>query len=482
MLALRWLLVLIVLWLVNQIHLPASFGVKGLNAMNVLVLVAVVLVMVQNRGLPPSRTKTPLQAPILLFFFALAYALVIGLLSDASAMSADFTVFKTGVFYISLYFLFYHGVRDVATIRLLVAAILFVSVVASLEAIREAIDYGLAAYSETKRAAGPFGTDYRASNLAAVYFSIFLPLFVAVAFYLRDRPLVRFGAMGGVALLVFAIFFTYSRQAYAIVAIIGLLMALRKNLGIALLLSLALWNYELWVPESAVERVQMTTQESSSDYGATEVEVDASTASRFELWQGGARMLAERPWGIGLNQWKRNIGDHSAYKNLDAHNFFVLISVEAGPIGMLAIGWLMFALFSLAFKQIRMASTAEAKTLAYGFMGATLALAMGNMYGSRFLNGEVIGNYWVLAALSARYMQLLRDGAMGMSQAAAAAAAEGQSLTSLRMPNGQRVRPETIQAMLDAEAADATPGASPSHAAARPEKLLRDQYGRLIRS
>ena len=120
MLALRWLLVLIVLWLVNQIHLPASFGVKGLNAMNVLVLVAVVLVMVQNRGLPPSRTKTPLQAPILLFFFALAYALVIGLLSDASAMSADFTIFKTGVFYISLYFLFYHGVRDVATIRLLV--------------------------------------------------------------------------------------------------------------------------------------------------------------------------------------------------------------------------------------------------------------------------------------------------------------------------------------------------------------------------
>ncbi len=478
--ALNLLLAVIIFWVVEQIHLPASFGVRGLNSMNLLVIAAVLLILFVERkpvvaGL--SKFETPLKAPLLFFFFTLGYALIIGLLYDRTYLVPDFTVFKTGVFYLSLYFVFYYGVQDVKTIYRLIAVILAVAALAGLEAMREAVDYGLAAYSESKRAAGPFGTDYKASNLAAVFFCIFLPLFASVGLYLRQKPLYRFAAMGGAALLIFAIFFTYSRQAYLIVAIVLLLMATRKNIVLGLLISVAIWNYEAWVPNSAVERVQMTTQTTSSDFGKTQVEVDHSTASRFDLWQGGARMIQDRPLGIGLNHWKREISNYSEYENLDAHNFYVLISAEAGILGMISITWLITALLLFARRNLKQAVTPVAKTLAYGFMGATIALVMGNFYGSRFLNGEVIGNYWVLAALVARYFQLQTLAALSpdatAEQIAAAARADKpatRSSTGRRLP-GAPENPASSEPVLAQAALASTQG-----------KALRDQHGRLIRS
>ncbi len=476
---LKVLLAVIVFWLVNQIHLPSTFGIRGLNSMNLLVIAAVMLILFVERkpvvaGL--GKLEMPLKWPILFFFFTLGYALIIGLLYDRTYLIEDFTVFKTGVFYIGLYFVFYFAVQDVKTIYRLVAVILLVAALAGLEAMREALDYGLAAYSESKRAAGPFGTDYKASNLAAVFFCIFLPLFVAVGFYLRDRPFYRFAAMGGAALLIFAIFFTYSRQAYLIVAIVLLLMALRKNLVLGLLISMAIWNYDLWVPNAAVERVQMTTQSTSSDFGKTTVQVDHSTASRFDLWQGGARMIQDKPLGIGLNHWKREISNYSAYTNLDAHNFYVLISAEAGVLGMISISWLIAALLLFARRNMRLAQSPEAKTLAYGFMGATLALIMGNFYGSRFLNGEVVGNYWVLAALVARYFQLASLAAAAPDATAEqAAAVQLTARPATRSASGRRLagagapsedEPMFAQAVLNPQS----------------NKPTRDQNGRLLRS
>jgi len=338
----------------------------------------------------------------------------------------------------------------------------------------------LSDYSESKRAAGPFGPDFKASNLAAVYFAIFLPLFAAIGLFLKDSPFIRFSAMAGAGLLLFAIFFTYSRQAYAIVAIVILLMALRKNLFVALLLSLALWNYELWVPNAAVERVQMTTEVSEENFeGKSSIAVDYSTSSRWDLWIGGARMMEEHPLGIGLNHWKREIGKYTDYYvNLDAHNFYVLITAEGGIVGGIAIFWLVLALFRFAYRNLRLAQTPGARTLAFGFMGATIALAMGNLYCSRFLNGEVVGNYWIFAALCARYFQLLREGAMGARAAAMAAQALAEKqVAGARLPDGRRA-PAPALAL---EQYDDELGGTQLDTRRKSRVVLRDQYGRLVR-
>ncbi len=281
------------------------------------------------------------------------------------------------------------------------------SLLVALEAIREGLDYGFGVYSETRRAAGPFGPDYRASNLLAAYLVMFTPLFVGVALYAKHHPWVRAAALGGIVLMVMAAFVTYSRQAYAIMAAVILLMTLRRNLVLGVLILVALVSYESWVPEGVVDRISMTEQ-----VGATgEARLDESTESRFELWRAGAEMLGNHPGGIGLNHFKREIGQYDArLKGKDAHNFTVLMMAEGGYFGLIATLTLYLALGWLAWTFLRVADTPEAKAVAISFAVSTLALVLANLYGSRLLDGPVTGCYWVFAALAARYRILIETG------------------------------------------------------------------------
>jgi len=38
-----------------------------------------------------------------------------------------------------------------------------------------------------------------------------------------------------------------------------------------------------------------------------------------------------------------------------------------------------------------------------------VALMLGNIYGSRFLDGDVMGNFWILSGLLAKYVVLRRE-------------------------------------------------------------------------
>ena len=406
---LNYLLAAMIVWVPNQLHLPADLGVKGLNSINLLFLAILYFVHQRNKRLPPSDA-TPLKGVFIAYFCMLGWAFLAGQLSDPSLMMDDLTALKNSVFFMCLYFVFFHAVRDETSLRYMFYTVLFVAAVAGLEAIREGIDYGFGVYGETKRAAGPFGTNYKASNLAAVFFSMFMPVFAAVALYQKGRPLVRWGGIGGVGILLLAIFCTYSRQAYLIVAAMLLLMTMKRNVVLGLLILLAVVNYESWVPEGVVTRLAMTEQVSEE---TGEEQLDESTESRFILWEGAGRLLLSRPWGIGLNHFKREIGNEApGLAGLDAHNFLVLITTEGGIGGGIMTLVLYGALSTLAWRLWKLAKTADQRTLAAGYAGATVAVMLGNLYGSRLLDGAVTGNYWILTALAARYWVMLKNGVM----------------------------------------------------------------------
>ena len=406
---LNYLLAAMIVWVPNQLHLPADLGVKGLNSINLLFLAILYFVHQRNKRLPPSDA-TPMKGVFIAYFCMLGWAFLAGQLSDPSLMMDDLTALKNSVFFMCLYFVFFHAVRDETSLRYMFYTVLFVAAVAGLEAIREGIDYGFGVYGETKRAAGPFGTNYKASNLAAVFYSMFMPVFAAVALYQKGRPLVRWGGIGGVGILLLAIFCTYSRQAYLIVAAMLLLMTMKRNVVLGLLILLAVVNYESWVPEGVVTRLAMTEQVSEE---TGEEQLDESTESRFILWEGAGRLLLSRPWGIGLNHFKREIGNEApGLAGLDAHNFLVLITTEGGIGGGIMTLVLYGALSTLAWRLWKLAKTADQRTLAAGYAGATVAVMLGNLYGSRLLDGAVTGNYWILTALAARYWVMLKNGVM----------------------------------------------------------------------
>ena len=57
---LNYLLAAMIVWVPNQLHLPADLGVKGLNSINLLFLAILYFVHQRNKRLPPSDA-TPMK-------------------------------------------------------------------------------------------------------------------------------------------------------------------------------------------------------------------------------------------------------------------------------------------------------------------------------------------------------------------------------------------------------------------------------------
>ncbi len=397
----RLLLAAIIVYIPYQSHYPVVFDIRGLNLINLMFLGVLVLILLRHAR---TESPTPLKAHFIWFIVALILAFFIGQFYDGSRVDADAQALKTSIFYMLFYFLFFHAVRDVRDIRFLLGTILFVTLLVSLQVFRQALDYGIGNFSETRRAAGPFAPDYRGANLAAAYFVIFVPLFLGLATHRKSALVVRllallFGIFG-----VFAAFFTYSRQAYFILAALLSIQALRRNLLLGILLGVAVLTYESWVPEGVIERLQMTETTTGDD---EEKKLDESTESRFVLWQGAGRMIAERPWGVGLNHFAREMGKYvPGFYYFDVHNGYLLVATETGVVGALILVTLLIRLVLLGRRVELLEGSEDAKLLGSTFQISVLAAMLANLFGSRFFNGEVMGNFWILSGLVARYYTL----------------------------------------------------------------------------
>ncbi|MCG6118444.1 MAG: O-antigen ligase family protein [Aquimonas sp.] len=384
----------------NQLHFEYPTGVPGLNLVNLVFLAALGLLLL--RGGQAPLPAPALRGPLLFYFIAVTLALVISLVARPRLLMEDLTYFKILVSYPLYYFLVYYAVRSPRMAIQLVVVVCVIAVLAALEAWMEARSYGIGVYAETRRAAGPFGPDYRSSNRAGVFYATFLPFFLAIAVFMRGHRLWRMAALGAAFILVGAILFTYSRQAYLIALLTVGLLVWRRGIGttvLALVLAAALFPF---LPEGASERVQETQQQ--GEYG--EERVDESTASRWELWEAGLRMWVEHPAGIGLNRFQAMVGDYSHHTGKDAHNYYVLTFVEAGPLGLLALLLLFWAMFRLAARAVHGASDYQGWALAQGLRLAVLGCLLGNIYGGPFRDGEVMAVLWALLALVERLVQM----------------------------------------------------------------------------
>ena len=155
-------LALMIIYIPYQRHFPIVIDLKGLNLLNLLFIVALVIMWWRKPATPENSalTKirplpTPLKWQFSFFIVCLVVSFIVGQFYNSATFADDATYLKTTVFYPLLYFLFYHAVGDQKTIRLLFGVILFVSLIVSLHAFRQALDYGLAVYNESRRASGP---------------------------------------------------------------------------------------------------------------------------------------------------------------------------------------------------------------------------------------------------------------------------------------------------------------------------------------
>ncbi|UXI66333.1 O-antigen ligase family protein [Tahibacter amnicola] len=400
---LRILLAVLVVYTPNQIHFPSDLGLPGLNVVNLLFLFALLFLVTAGRwgGLAPPQLGPALRT----YFAMMALGTILALIVRPRVPMEDITYFKTVLFYPLYYFLFYYAVRDLRMARQFVIGIFAVAVIAGLEAWSEAMAYGIGSYVESHRAAGPFGPDFRSANRAGVFYSMFIPLLAAPFLFLRKRWLWRLASAGGALVLAGAVLFTYSRQSYFITLLGLALLTVRRSAAVAVLALAGFLVALPYLPEGATQRVEETQQ--VGQHG--EERFDESTESRWEIWTGAVQMWSENPLGIGLNRFKSMIGNYCIYVGKDAHNFYVLTLAESGLQGLASLLFLMFAVWRLGGSLIRAAVDDEAMALGQGFRVAALGMALGNIYGSPFTEGAVMGIFWALAGVLERYAYLRHE-------------------------------------------------------------------------
>jgi O-antigen ligase len=122
-------------------------------------------------------------------------------------------------------------------------------------------------------------------------------------------------------------------------------------------------------------------------------------------------MIQDKPWGIGFKRFGELSGSYGGKPDLDAHNHYVLFATEASLIGLVAHLILVLSLWWYGHSYYRLAKRRRnplGRCLGSGFAFMTVAMILGNIYGSPFANGEVMGLYWILAGLMARHMLILK--------------------------------------------------------------------------
>ncbi|MBW4049170.1 MAG: hypothetical protein HIU89_14955 [Proteobacteria bacterium] len=406
--ALRLLLLFTVFYIPNQAHFP-DFHIAGVNITNVLMALIFILVL-RNRDKAP--TPAPLKKSFGFFFLVLFWGFVVGRAHGGTRLFADLQDLKNSVLYMLLFFLAYHAVRDRNTMRLLLLAILFTTFIDIYLGLRQAQDYGFD-FNVSRRVAAPFSWDPADANRSSAYYTLYLTLMAVVALYGRNiaRSL-RWGLLLIVAFGIFVDFFTYSRQSYGILAVLALLLAFRRHIALGLVVVAALLAYKAWLPDPVVARIDsavaVQTMPGVVARGTSTQQLAKASDQRFLIWSAAGKLIEGAPWGIGLNHFTRDIGRYApAAAFQDANNYYVLCATEDGVLAPVAMLVLLWGLYRLGRSVRKLDDSPESQVYGLGLELCTLVIVLVNLYGSRFVDGNLMSNFWIFAGFTARYRSIL---------------------------------------------------------------------------
>jgi hypothetical protein len=404
--SLKWLLAVTIFYIPNQSHFP-DFSVVGLNITNLL-FVAILLLVMRQRDEARAPDPAPLKKQFMFFFLMMVWGFLVGRVSGGSTAMADLEVLKNCVTYMLFFFLAYYAVQDARTIRFLFFVILFTAFFDIYLGLRQALDYGFN-FNAARRVAAPFSWNTADANRSSAYYTIYLCLLGVTAFYWRSSRTVRWLALGVSVFGIFVNFFTYSRQSYGILAVLALILALRRNALFAVVVAIALFNYNLWMPAGAVKRIDTTISTQSAmpgtvGGGATlQHQLATNSDQRLLIWSGAAKLIEHAPWGIGLNHFTRDIGKVApAAADQDANCYYVLSATEDSLLAPVAMLVLLIGLYRLGRSVEKLDDTQESKVYGLSLWLAVIAIVLVNIYGSRFVDGNLMTNFWIFAGLAAR--------------------------------------------------------------------------------
>ena len=359
-----------------------NFSMGG-DLLNVLFLSIMWGIIFNKKGYTLSGNSIAIMLFIIMSYLSLwicsiNYSLPLPITTDNPVIK----IWKNYVFMIFTYFFAFNAIKDEKWQKRLILVMSLVVLFIAIKSLRN-FTAG-SSFADESRDAGPFWIVFLNSNHFGAFIAYCFSFFLGLSLLEKDKKR-KLLYLATAASCLHPLFFSYSRGAYlaafSVVMVYGILK--HRRLLIAGVLVLVLWQVVL--PSSVVERIQMT----ETDTGALE----SSAAVRLNLWNNAINMFEQYPlFGSGFK------GFTLAYKEerwSDTHNFYLKTLAEQGIIGVSLLAIILLAAIRSGWRLFKAGNTPFQKGLGYGFLGCVIAHIVTNMFGDRWSYYEMGSYFWI---------------------------------------------------------------------------------------
>ena len=243
----------------------------------------------------------------------------------------------------------------------------------------------LAQYSDDVRDAGLLG--YAGVNGFAAFEAMFCSFLLGLLVCTKNL-LARIGIIFLLVSGLYCLLFSFSRGAY-----IGLLFGMiavgflksRKFLVVAVLL---LCGWQLVLPSSVQQRINMTTGDASSGQ-----HFDSSSEERIALWTDAFELIKRNPLtgtGFQTYQYMNRVGPYR-----DTHNYYVKVLVETGAVGIVLYLLLLAKLYNTGSSLSSSTEDPFWLSISIAFRASLVCAIAVNLFGDRWTYQQVDGFLWV---------------------------------------------------------------------------------------
>lgn len=164
--------------------------------------------------------------------------------------------------------------------------------------------------------------------------------------------------------------------------------------GMVLLFIIPFFTFSL-LPDKLIARFEGEDMNRSGDS-----EAQISSENRFRIWSGAIKMTFSNPLGVGMDRFKKEIGNYGGLPGRDAHNAYLLIAAENGFAGLIIFLLLLWHLLKRGWNSMALSNDKNSQIAGLALFSAILALAFMNFFSVTMRDANVFGYCWILAAIA----------------------------------------------------------------------------------
>ena len=242
-----------------------------------------------------------------------------------------------------------------------------------------------------KRDTGMFA--HLGPNEIAAFWAEYSFIIIGILF-LCEQNFWKWSLLALLSLNMYCLLYSFSRGGYlAFLAAFLFISLVHRNIKALALLVLFLVFWTSLVPQSVVERIEMTEGEEGG--------LDSSSQGRLLRWEHGMSLFLKNPLGYGFETAGYLHFPRSGFGG-DPHNRYMEFLVEMGIPGILLFLYLFFLAFRSGWKLYVASEDKFLKGLGLGFAATVVACIVSNFFGVRWTYVELGAFYWIFWALVVR--------------------------------------------------------------------------------